>query len=224
MGGARQGSRRLIYAAIGFVTFSKCALITRSCSRSGLSMTVPMGSQLRVFLTSVPTSRRVRAILRRHMATTPRQSDKAMAKSAKKPNRTRRRAIKTCGRLYSRWRKLVHPQARQSTCQSARHQNPARHTVPCRVAAPQCRRELKSALALARATDLIASVPERHTTLPARMPSRVRPFATAEFTVSLQWHPRLHADPAHRWLRNVVLETCGVEPPKGDGRIFVSVN
>jgi DNA-binding transcriptional LysR family regulator len=26
--------------------------------------------------------------------------------------------------------------------------------------------------------------------------------------VSLLWHPRMHADPAHRWLRGVVLESC----------------
>jgi DNA-binding transcriptional LysR family regulator len=26
--------------------------------------------------------------------------------------------------------------------------------------------------------------------------------------VSLLWHPRLHADPAHRWLRGLVLEAC----------------
>ena len=45
--GARQGSCRLIYAAIGCITFSKWALMTQS--RSGLSVTGPMGSQLRVF-------------------------------------------------------------------------------------------------------------------------------------------------------------------------------
>ncbi len=44
---ARQGSCRLIYAAIGCITFSKWALMTQS--RSGLSVTVPMGAQLRVF-------------------------------------------------------------------------------------------------------------------------------------------------------------------------------
>jgi DNA-binding transcriptional LysR family regulator len=34
------------------------------------------------------------------------------------------------------------------------------------------------------------------------------PVATPGFTVSLLWHPRLHADPAHRWLRGLVLEAC----------------
>lgn len=66
-----------------------------------------------------------------------------------------------------------------------------------------------TALALARAADLIATVPERHTgNLRAGMHSFPLPFTTPEFTVSLLWHPRFHADPAHRWLRGLVLETC----------------
>ncbi|HEY0101608.1 MAG TPA: LysR family transcriptional regulator [Pyrinomonadaceae bacterium] len=66
-----------------------------------------------------------------------------------------------------------------------------------------------TALALARASDLIASVPERHTgNLRAGMHSFPLPFSTPELTVSLLWHPRLDADPAHRWLRGLVLETC----------------
>jgi DNA-binding transcriptional LysR family regulator len=66
-----------------------------------------------------------------------------------------------------------------------------------------------TALALARASDLIASVPERHTgNLRAGMHSFALPFATPEITVALLWHPRMHADPAHRWLRGVVMETC----------------
>jgi DNA-binding transcriptional LysR family regulator len=66
-----------------------------------------------------------------------------------------------------------------------------------------------TAVALARASDLIASVPERHTgNLRAGMHSFPLPFATPQFTVSLLWHPRSHADPPHRWLRGVVLEIC----------------
>jgi DNA-binding transcriptional LysR family regulator len=66
-----------------------------------------------------------------------------------------------------------------------------------------------AALALARASDLIASVPERHTgNLRAGMHSFPLPVPTPEITVSLLWHPRLHADPAHRWLRRLVLDTC----------------
>jgi DNA-binding transcriptional LysR family regulator len=66
-----------------------------------------------------------------------------------------------------------------------------------------------TALALARASDLIASVPERHTgNLRAGMHSFTLPVATPEITVSLLWHPRLDADPAHRWLRGCVRDVC----------------
>jgi DNA-binding transcriptional LysR family regulator len=66
-----------------------------------------------------------------------------------------------------------------------------------------------AALALARATDLIATVPERHTaTLRAGMYTFALPFPTPEVTVSLLWHVRLDADPTHRWLRGCVLDSC----------------
>lgn len=65
------------------------------------------------------------------------------------------------------------------------------------------------ALALARGSDLIASVPERHTgNLRAGMHSFALPIVTPEITVSLHWHPRMDADPAHRWLRRCVREAC----------------
>ena len=66
-----------------------------------------------------------------------------------------------------------------------------------------------TALALARESDLIATVPEQHTRrLRAGMHSFPLPFPAPELTVSLLWHPRLDADPAHRWLRGTVLEIC----------------
>ncbi len=66
-----------------------------------------------------------------------------------------------------------------------------------------------TALALARSSDLIASVPELHTgNLRAGMHSFPLPFSTPEITISLFWHPRLDADPAHRWLRRCVREVC----------------
>ncbi|MCC7373991.1 MAG: LysR family transcriptional regulator [Verrucomicrobiales bacterium] len=66
-----------------------------------------------------------------------------------------------------------------------------------------------TAVALARGSDLIASIPERHTgTLRAGMHSFELPFAMPGFTVSMLWHPRLDADPAHRWLRNCLREAC----------------
>lgn len=66
-----------------------------------------------------------------------------------------------------------------------------------------------TALALARSSDLVAGVPERHTgNLRAGMATFPLPVAIPEITVSLLWHPRLHADPAHAWLRTCVREVC----------------
>ena len=66
-----------------------------------------------------------------------------------------------------------------------------------------------AALALARGSDLIASVPERHTgNLRAGLHSFALPFPLPDIPVSLLWHPRLDADPAHRWLRGCVREAC----------------
>lgn len=70
-----------------------------------------------------------------------------------------------------------------------------------------------AAVGLARGTDLMASVPERHTAkLRAGMHTFPLPIPTPEFTVSLLWHPRLDADPAHRWLRMCVREVCAGKP------------
>ena len=66
-----------------------------------------------------------------------------------------------------------------------------------------------TALALARATDLIASVPERHTEgLRTGLHAFALPFDSPALTLSLLWHPRLDADPAHRWLRGRVRALC----------------
>lgn len=66
-----------------------------------------------------------------------------------------------------------------------------------------------AALALARASDLVATVPERHTLkLREGMFSFPLPVAVPEVTVSMLWHPRLDADPAHRWLRECVSDVC----------------
>ncbi|MCA9707752.1 MAG: LysR family transcriptional regulator [Myxococcales bacterium] len=70
-----------------------------------------------------------------------------------------------------------------------------------------------SALALARSSDLIATVPERHTEgLRAGMFGFPLPFDAPPITVSLLWHPRHDADLAHRWLRRCVQEACA-DPP-----------
>lgn len=67
-----------------------------------------------------------------------------------------------------------------------------------------------AALALARASDLVATVPERHSgNLRLGMESFVLPLqAPPTITVSMLWHPRQDADPAHRWLRGCLLEVC----------------
>lgn len=68
-----------------------------------------------------------------------------------------------------------------------------------------------AALALARGSDLIATIPERHTgTLRTGMFAFRLPFETPPITVSMIWHPRMDADPAHRWLRNCVSAAAGV--------------
>lgn len=65
------------------------------------------------------------------------------------------------------------------------------------------------ALSLARGSDLIASVPERHTgNLRAGMHSFALPVEVPALTVSMLWHPRMDADPAHRWLRECVRQVC----------------
>jgi len=67
------------------------------------------------------------------------------------------------------------------------------------------------ALALARGTDLVATVPERHTAhLRQGLQTLDLPLALAPapFTVSLLWHPRMDGDSAHRWLRGCVRECC----------------
>jgi len=67
-----------------------------------------------------------------------------------------------------------------------------------------------AALALVRASDLIAAVPERHThNLRSGLHSFALPVTTPEITVSMLWHPRMNSDPAHRWMRDCVREVCG---------------
>lgn len=66
-----------------------------------------------------------------------------------------------------------------------------------------------AALGLARSSDLIASVPERYTTrLRTGMHSFALPFALPGFTIAMLWHPRMDADPVHRWLRGCMREVC----------------
>ena len=71
-----------------------------------------------------------------------------------------------------------------------------------------------TALALARSSELIASVPARHTaTLRAGMFSFALPFPAPEITVSMLWHPRLDADQSHRWLRSCLHDVIAQGEP-----------
>lgn len=73
-----------------------------------------------------------------------------------------------------------------------------------------------AALALARASDLVATVPEYHTRdLRADMFSFALPVPVPEITISLFWHPRMDADPAHRWLRGCVRDVCADSAGQG---------
>lgn len=66
-----------------------------------------------------------------------------------------------------------------------------------------------TALALARSSDLVATVPELHTTaLRKGMFSFPLPVRATGFTVSMVWHPRQDADPVHRWLRACLRAVC----------------
>lgn len=66
-----------------------------------------------------------------------------------------------------------------------------------------------TAIALARASDLVATVPELHTVaLRGGTHTFPLPVDLPPFTVSMLWHPRMHADPVHRWLRARVQEVC----------------
>lgn len=65
------------------------------------------------------------------------------------------------------------------------------------------------AIVLAGESDMVATVPELHTqSLWRGLQALSLPFTVPEFTISLFWHPRLDADPAHRWLRTVVTAAC----------------
>lgn len=69
-----------------------------------------------------------------------------------------------------------------------------------------------TALALVRQTELIATVPERHTEgLRKGLHSFELPFAIAPFTISMLWHPRMDGDEAHRWFRGLVRTVCASE-------------
>jgi len=72
------------------------------------------------------------------------------------------------------------------------------------------------AVRIARCSDLIALVPrsflrgviEADEAPVGGVTGFVLPVPTPEIAVSAIWHPRMDADPAHRWLRNTVMAVC----------------
>lgn len=68
------------------------------------------------------------------------------------------------------------------------------------------------AMNIARCSDLIALVPRsciRDGGVAAQgLDGFDLPVATPEMAISVMWHPRLDADPAHRWLRKTLVATC----------------
>jgi DNA-binding transcriptional LysR family regulator len=71
------------------------------------------------------------------------------------------------------------------------------------------------AMRIARDTDLVALVPCSGFSGPTRVGSALQgvvgfdlPVRTPSIAVSAMWHPRMDADPAHKWLRDSVLAVC----------------
>lgn len=80
-----------------------------------------------------------------------------------------------------------------------------------------------TALAVARASDLVALVPASFLDVPPERQKSARSAATFAFdlpvktdpiTISQMWHPRLEQDPVHRWLREVIRRVCGAPRAK----------
>ena len=67
------------------------------------------------------------------------------------------------------------------------------------------------ALNIARDTDLMALVPRsclREGEMARGLQGFDLPVATPDLAISTMWHPRLDADPAHRWFRQTIMATC----------------
>ena len=66
-----------------------------------------------------------------------------------------------------------------------------------------------AALAMVQHSPFVANVPERQTAALRQGLFRFAlPVVTEEVIISMMWHPRSDADPAHRWLRACVREVC----------------
>lgn len=65
----------------------------------------------------------------------------------------------------------------------------------------------QSVLAVAAATDLVGLLPRRFGEAGRGVATFALPISLPDITVSQIWHPRMDADPGHRWLRGMVYET-----------------
>jgi DNA-binding transcriptional LysR family regulator len=75
------------------------------------------------------------------------------------------------------------------------------------------------AIRIARRSDLVALVPHSclgsSDTLMDGLATFQLPVRTPKIAISAMWHPRMDADPAHRWLRDTVMALCrGTTPPQ----------
>jgi DNA-binding transcriptional LysR family regulator len=78
------------------------------------------------------------------------------------------------------------------------------------------------AMRIARHSDLVALVPrsclgnslENDQAASAGLQSFELPVRTPEIMISAMWHPRVDADPAHRWLRGTVISVCRTAYPQ----------
>jgi DNA-binding transcriptional LysR family regulator len=77
------------------------------------------------------------------------------------------------------------------------------------------------AMRVARQSDLVALVPRSclgsaltsADPLTEGLASFELPVHTPEIVISAMWHPRMDADPAHRWLRDTVMAVCRAAAP-----------
>ena len=68
----------------------------------------------------------------------------------------------------------------------------------------------QAAMAMVMNSDLISAIPEafvQWSTEPERLRVFPLPVPSPEVNIAISWHPRYHADPVHRWLREHVKAT-----------------
>lgn len=69
-----------------------------------------------------------------------------------------------------------------------------------------------------RASDLVAVVPRRLVEGLEGLKLMAPPLEIPGFTKTAAWHERTHRDPAHRWLRELLVEACGPAPARAGAR------